>query len=611
MPDPHIPDDHPSVKYMTSEQRHASGVRYAGSGTTYPIRPEHPEDVRHAWDLAGHADDPAEVRRNVIRIAHDLHLEHGLPETAHADSEMNTDRARKTLADFDAIDADSDPDLDPAAESPGPIAKFYDAAEFNFTPGERSLVAWITADCIDREGDVVIAEGVDFRSEYLDTNPVVMAIHDYRQWPIGTCDQKSGGWIKLRKGKGFTGLVSKMFFDTDDVSEFVYGKCKRGIVRSVSIGFRPPDDMRPGEWGPPTREELRVRPDWAGAKRIIRRCIMIEYSIVPIGMNPRALVVAVNKSARPLAAYQRAAFAAAITMSEIKGAIPHEKMPVSHAPHDPDGAEMRVRKYASHDGSGDKATIDFDKYEKAFGYVDHKMGHQFGAYKLLHHDVNEKGDLVTSRLGVQACGKAMMGDGHGVPGSQVEGVKSHLSKHYAEFKGVPPWEREEKPGEPADEPTKDVDDDMTEEGVKDLADGDAPDAADRAAEGKPGKGKPGKPDAADAIDTDADEDADEDKDKFKDKKKSAYGFCPQCGAPGVMRERRHDGNDRCEKGHEYPSRSAQLKPKSATPPPLPRGTRTLQQVEESLMVATLRGLDLDTIGATAARDAADRAAGRV
>lgn len=35
-----------------------------------------------------------------------------------------------------------------------------------------------------------------------------------------------------------------------------------------------------------------------------------------------------------------------------------------------------------------------------------------------------------------------------------------------------------------------------------------------------------------------------------------YGWCPICGAPGKSRERRPNGNDRCEKGHVYPSASA-------------------------------------------------------
>lgn len=39
-------------------------------------------------------------------------------------------------------------------------------------------------------------------------------------------------------------------------------------------------------------------------------------------------------------------------------------------------------------------------------------------------------------------------------------------------------------------------------------------------------------------------------------KPAVYGYCPKCGAPGVMRERRLNGNDTCEKGHVYPSASA-------------------------------------------------------
>jgi len=41
---------------------------------------------------------------------------------------------------------------------------------------------------------------------------------------------------------------------------------------------------------------------------------------------------------------------------------------------------------------------------------------------------------------------------------------------------------------------------------------------------------------------------------------TAYGFCPKCGAPGVSRERRPNGNDICRTGHEYPSREADHPP---------------------------------------------------
>lgn len=41
----------------------------------------------------------------------------------------------------------------------------------------------------------------------------------------------------------------------------------------------------------------------------------------------------------------------------------------------------------------------------------------------------------------------------------------------------------------------------------------------------------------------------------------AFGYCPTCGAPGVGRERRPDGNDTCQNGHEYPSSQSLQAPK--------------------------------------------------
>lgn len=35
-----------------------------------------------------------------------------------------------------------------------------------------------------------------------------------------------------------------------------------------------------------------------------------------------------------------------------------------------------------------------------------------------------------------------------------------------------------------------------------------------------------------------------------------YGFCPKCGKPGRLRERRPNGNDVCEGDHVYPSAEA-------------------------------------------------------
>lgn len=39
-------------------------------------------------------------------------------------------------------------------------------------------------------------------------------------------------------------------------------------------------------------------------------------------------------------------------------------------------------------------------------------------------------------------------------------------------------------------------------------------------------------------------------------KKAILGHCPTCGAKGVMREKRPNGNDKCANGHTYPSTKA-------------------------------------------------------
>jgi hypothetical protein len=39
-------------------------------------------------------------------------------------------------------------------------------------------------------------------------------------------------------------------------------------------------------------------------------------------------------------------------------------------------------------------------------------------------------------------------------------------------------------------------------------------------------------------------------------KDAPYGYCLKCGSKGVSRERRPNGNDKCENGHTYPSASA-------------------------------------------------------
>ena len=177
-------------------------------------------------------------------------------------------------------------------DRPDMIVKDFIPAETNFTPGEDSDVSYVTTDIVDHDREVIVSAGIDFASVFM-KNPVVLARHDQKTWPIGRCE-----WIKVAKAtasRRFNGLIAKTIYDQDPDAQRVFGMVKRLVVKGKSITATPPDDMKPGEWGPPTREEIKARPDWANAKRIIRRSVLVEYSVVPVPANKESLVLAVSK----------------------------------------------------------------------------------------------------------------------------------------------------------------------------------------------------------------------------------------------------------------------------------------------------------------------------
>ncbi|MBU6429335.1 MAG: DUF2213 domain-containing protein, partial [Cyanobacteria bacterium REEB65] len=117
---------------------------------------------------------------------------------------------------------------------------------------------------------------------------------------------------------------------------------------------------------------------------------------------------------------------------------------------DADGAEQRVRRWASSDGSGDKDKIDWPKYARAFAWVDLDKPKNFGGYKLPFADVVD-GKLVAVPRGVFSDGAALMGSRGGVkiPPADVAGVKKRLEPLFRKMSEafndrgiVPPWEKE-------------------------------------------------------------------------------------------------------------------------------------------------------------------------
>ncbi len=107
-------------------------------------------------------------------------------------------------------------------------------------------------------------------------------------------------------------------------------------------------------------------------------------------------------------------------------------------------AVARVRRWASRDGSGEKDTIDWARYARAFAYVDGENPENFGAYKLPHHDV-QGGRLVVHRQGVMAAAAVLQGarGGASIPEADLPAVREHIARHYHQWGAKAPWEREE------------------------------------------------------------------------------------------------------------------------------------------------------------------------
>ena len=113
----------------------------------------------------------------------------------------------------------------------------------------------------DRMGDIIDVGGWDI-TEFR-KNPVVMLNHDYGILPIGV--------VKSIATEGKQ-LIARVQWDMEDeLAAFVRGKYERGIMRAVSVGFRPL------EW------------DAMGKGIHFKKQELLELSAVSVPAHPHAL----------------------------------------------------------------------------------------------------------------------------------------------------------------------------------------------------------------------------------------------------------------------------------------------------------------------------------
>ena len=144
--------------------------------------------------------------------------------------------------------------------------------------------ATITTETIDRDGEVLISQGMD-ASEY-EKNPVVFYNHDYAE-PIGKITD-------LRRGKGKIDATIEFAKRPDDFEgsyfpEFVESLVDQGIVKGISVGFVPqPGGVR--------KASAKDKEDYGDdVRQVYSKWKLLEVSVAPLPANATALVSAVRK----------------------------------------------------------------------------------------------------------------------------------------------------------------------------------------------------------------------------------------------------------------------------------------------------------------------------
>ena len=108
--------------------------------------------------------------------------------------------------------------------------------------GKRSVQFTISKTVLDRDGDMLHADGVDF-TNYM-KNPVFLSFHNSREFPLGKVTKF---WIEGDSVKAivYFPTIEELATDPNNASEkaklvdFAYHCYKTGMLNAVSVGFIP------------------------------------------------------------------------------------------------------------------------------------------------------------------------------------------------------------------------------------------------------------------------------------------------------------------------------------------------------------------------------------
>jgi HK97 family phage major capsid protein len=152
---------------------------------------------------------------------------------------------------------------------------------------KRTVIARITSDAVDEEGEVVVPQGIDY-SRFLKTGGIVFYNHEYDK-PCATC-------ISIKHTDSGIMATTKFperpdGYEGDWLPDQVFAMfaSEPPIVKSFSIGFAYVESRLPSK-----KDQDKYGSD--DIKRVVSKSRLLEYSVAPLPMNPDATVSEVRKA---------------------------------------------------------------------------------------------------------------------------------------------------------------------------------------------------------------------------------------------------------------------------------------------------------------------------
>jgi hypothetical protein len=158
-------------------------------------------------------------------------------------------------------------------------------------PGERSDVSWISTEDPDRDGEVVLARGMN--DSQFKLNPIVTMQHAYSLPPVG-----KSLWRKVVKDGNLRGVKAKTQYPARPAdweegrswpADVAFSLVQADLLRGKSIGFLPT------RVHVPQAKEIDEH-GWQKVDLVIDEWLLLEYACTFLPAQQNAVVEAVSKS---------------------------------------------------------------------------------------------------------------------------------------------------------------------------------------------------------------------------------------------------------------------------------------------------------------------------